>query len=446
MYTIEIPIFVRKVIDRLEAKGFEAWIVGGCIRDFLRGCIPHDWDIATSAQPVQTISVFEDWPVYLTGIRHGTIMVHVDGHPVEITTFRTESVYSDKRRPDTVKFVTQIADDLARRDFTINAMAYHPVRGLYDRFGGKQDLEAGLLRAVGDPDRRFCEDALRILRGVRFLAKTGFAIECNTAQAMRRQLSGLDAVANERILSELNEILTGQYVGRALRSCRDIIAAVLPEVAPMFGLWQHNPHHRYDVWEHTVRAVEAVPNDLVLRWTLLLHDSGKPYSYTVDEQGIGHFRGHAAMSATLARQALTRLRAPRALREQVERLVQLHDYLLGQEQKIVQRRMAKLGEDTVRRLLRVKKGDCSAQGIFSIHLAELWQTEQLVETICAADGCFCLKDLAIDGHAVRELGFCGPEIGLMLRRLLDQVIDGQIPNQRAALYGLAKLWKENQDV
>ena len=200
-------------------------------------------------------------------------------------------------------------------------MAYHPARGLCDPFGGQADLRRGVLRAVGDPDTRFAEDALRILRGVRFQAQTGFALEPQTAYAMRRQLARLDGIARERVLAELNGILTGRYAGRALRACREILAAVLPELSPMFGLCQHNPHHRYDVWEHTVRAVEAVPADLTLRWVMLLHDCGKPHAYTIDAAGVGHFKGHPRISCALAAQALARLRAPGALREAVCRLV-----------------------------------------------------------------------------------------------------------------------------
>lgn len=444
--SICLPVPVRTAIDCLEHAGHTAYAVGGGVRDSLRGADPHDWDLATSARPEQTCAALAGYPVALTGAKHGTVTAKVGGMALEITTYRAESGYTDGRRPDTVRFLPRIEDDLARRDFTVNAMAYHPVRGLCDPFGGQADLEHGLIRAVGDPDKRFAEDALRILRGVRFVSKTGFSIERQTALAMRRQLARLDGIAHERVFDELTGLLTGRYAGRALRACRDILAAVLPEIAPMFGLCQHNPHHRYDVWEHTVRAVEAVPADPVLRWVLLLHDSGKPHAYTMGEDGIGHFKGHPAISRDLAERALARLRAPAALRETVCDLVALHDYPLGQEEKIIRRRLAKLGEDRVRRLLAIKKADCTGQDTFSIHLAELLETERLVNAVCAAGACLSLRDLAVNGHTMRRLGFSGPEIGRVLHALLMAVVDQTAENQPEALCALAARWKEDHHV
>ena len=237
-------------------------------------------------------AVFADARVLTTGLRHGTLTVLTDGGPLEITTYRTEDGYSDGRHPDGVRFVTDIREDLARRDFTVGAMAWHPERGLCDPFGGQTDLKNGVLRAVGNADTRFQEDALRILRGLRFASKLGFAIEPETAAAMRRQVHRLDCIAAERIREELTGLLCGRYVQRTLMAYADLITSALPELAPMQGCQQQNPHHLYDVWEHTVRAVGQVPAEPVLRWAMLLHDSGKPACKTVDEQGIGHFRGH----------------------------------------------------------------------------------------------------------------------------------------------------------
>lgn len=436
-----LPPPVWQTIERLEQAGFTAWVVGGCVRDSLRGQTPHDWDLTTDARPEQMRTVFPQ--AKPTGLQHGTVTVPVQGMALEITTFRTEAAYTDGRHPDRVQFVRRVEDDLARRDFTVNAMAYHPIRGLCDPFGGQNDLKHGLLRAVGDPDARFTEDALRILRGVRFAAKTGFVIEQKTGYAMRRQLARLDGIAPERVLTELNGLLTGRYVGRALRSERQIVAAVLPELAPMFGLCQHNPHHLYDVWEHTVRAVEAVPDDLILRWVMLLHDSGKPHAYTIDAQGVGHFKGHPRISRTLAEQALTRLRASNALRETVCKLVELHDYPLGQEQKIVHRRLSRLGECCVRQLLAIKKADCTGQNTFSVHLAELQQTERLVNVLCAQNACLSVRDLAIDGNDLCTMGFSGPAVGQTLRGLLAAVLDGAVDNQPDALRAWVARQKED---
>ena len=441
---IALPAAVRTAIDRLESAGYPAWAVGGCVRDSLRGLPPHDWDLTTAARPEAVCAVFAGERVLETGIRHGTVTVLLDGMPLEITTYRAEGAYSDGRRPDRVTFIDRIEDDLARRDFTVNAMAYSPVRGLCDPFGGRADLERGLLRAVGDPDARFTEDGLRILRGARFESKTGFSIEPETARAMRRQLARLDGVAAERVFAELTGLLTGRWVGRALRTERDVIARALPEVTPMFGLCQHNPHHRYDVWEHTVRAVEAAPAEPALRWAMLLHDSGKPACYTIDSKGVGHFKGHPAVSRALAEQAFERLRAGHALRDEVLDLVELHDYPLGQDEKTVRRRLARLGEARVRRLLLVKKCECTGQDTYDVHLAELQQTERLVNAVLAADACLSLRDLAVSGRDLTALGLHGRAVGETLRWLLAQVVDGALPNDPETLRGAAAQRKEER--
>lgn len=441
---IRLPKAVCAVIEQIEACGYTTWVVGGCVRDSLRGAVPNDWDLTTSARPEQVQKMFSR--VRLTGIQHGTVTVLQDNMALEVTTYRGESTYTDGRHPDEVHFLSRVEDDLARRDFTINAMAYHPVRGLCDPFGGMEDLQNGILRAVGDPDARFEEDALRILRGVRFVGKTGFEIEQQTVYAMYRQLYRLETIASERVFMELDALLISRYVGRALRAYRAIIAAVLPEVAPMFGLCQHNPHHLYDVWEHTVRAVEAIPAQSVLRWVMLLHDSGKPHTYTIDDNGVGHFYGHPAVSARLAEQALIRLRASNALRIQVTSLVALHDQRIEQKEKLVRRYLAKHGEESIRQLLLIKKADCTGQETFPVHLQQLQQTEQLINQICAQSPCLTLHELAVDGHIMCEMGLSGRDIGAVLTWLLEQVVDGIIPNEPDTLRACAEKWKESHYV
>ncbi len=440
---IALPHAVGVVIETLERAGHTAWVVGGCVRDSLCGVTPHDWDLTTSARPDAMQKLFPK--VRLTGVQHGTVTVIQDDMALEVTTYRGEGAYTDGRRPDAVCFLSRVEEDLARRDFTINAMAYHPVRGLCDPFGGREDLQAGLLRAVGDPDQRFTEDALRILRGVRFAAKTGFTIEPHTVYAMYRQMQRLAHIASERVFAELCTILTSRYTGRSLRQYRAVLAVVLPELAPMFGLCQHNPHHCYDVWEHTVRTVEAIPAQPVLRWTMLLHDSGKPHTYTIDEAGVGHFYGHPKVSAELAHQILMRLRAPNALRTQVETLVEFHDHGIGQEERQVRRALAKHGEAVVRQLLAVKKADYTGQNTFPVHLQELQHTERLVNGICAQAPCLTLQTLAVDGYTMQELGLSGVSIGEGLRWLLTQVVEGQVPNEPEALRACASEWKESRD-
>lgn len=275
---------------------------------------------------------------------HRTQARHADRahgrRPLEITTYRTEGGYSDGRHPDGVRFVTDIREDLARRDFTVGAMAWHPERGLCDPFGGQTDLKNGILRAVGDADTRFQEDALRILRGLRFASKLGFAIEPETAAAMRRQVHRLHCIAAERIREELTGLLCGRYVQRTLMTYADLITSALPELAPMQGCQQQNPHHLYDVWEHTVRAVGQVPAEPVLRWAMLLHDSGKPACKTVDEQGIGHFRGHPKVSREIAERVVARLRFSTEDSERILLLVERHDTPLGDNEKLVRRSLS----------------------------------------------------------------------------------------------------------
>ena len=284
---MRLPEHAAHAIRRLERAGFEAWAVGGCVRDNLRGVEPHDWDLCTSASPAQMQAAFADARVLTTGLRHGTLTVLTDGGPLEITTYRTEGGYSDGRHPDGVRFVTDIREDLARRDFTVGAMAWHPERGLCDPFGGQTDLKNGVLRAVGDADTRFQEDALRILRGLRFASKLGFAIE--------RQVHRLDCIAAERIREELTGLLCGRYVQRTLMAYADLITSALPELAPMQGCQQQNPHHLYDVWEHTVRAVGQVPAEPVLRWAMLLHDSGKPGTSQGEPRAVARAPAAAAV-------------------------------------------------------------------------------------------------------------------------------------------------------
>ena len=435
---MRLPEHAARAIAQLEQAGFEAWAVGGCVRDSLRGAEPHDWDLCTSAFPAEMQAVFADERVLTTGLKHGTLTVLTPDGPLEITTYRTEGGYSDGRHPDGVHFVRDIREDLSRRDFTVGAMAWHPERGLCDPFGGRKDLENGVLRAVGDADTRFEEDALRILRGLRFAAKLGFAIEPETVSAMRRQVKRLDCIAAERIRDELTGLLCGRYVQRTLMQYADLIAAALPELAPMQGCQQQNAHHLYDVWEHTVRAVGQVPAVPALRWAMLLHDSGKPACKTVDEQGVGHFRGHPKASLALSRELLPRLRFSSTDTERILLLVERHDAPLGDTEKLVRRSLSRIGEARFRDLLAVKKGDAVGQGTSRDSVAQLWRTEELLNRVLAQEQCFSLRQLEVNGRDMQSLGLCGAAIGEMLQYLLDAVIDGQTANEREALLALAQ--------
>ncbi|WNX86664.1 HD domain-containing protein [Agathobaculum sp. NTUH-O15-33] len=428
-----LPAGVLRALQKLEARGYEAWAVGGCVRDSLRGRRPHDYDLCTAASPAEMREVFAGERVLDTGAKHGTLTVLTDSGPVEITAFRIEGAYSDGRRPDEVRFVREVTADLARRDFTVNAMAWHPERGLCDPFGGQADLKNGLLRAVGDPDARFAEDALRILRAVRFAAKTGFTVQRDTAHAMRRQRHRLNQIAHERVREELTRLLCGRFVCRALMAFSDVLIEVLPELAPMPGCAQQNPHHLYNVWEHSVLAVGQVPAEPVLRLSALLHDCGKPACKTVDENGVGHFYGHPAVSRVLAEQIVRRLRFSKDEAESVLFLVEHHDRPLGDSDKLIRRRLAQIGEKRFRELLMIKKGDAVGQGTHPEDVAALLETERLLENVLAAEACFSLRQLAVKGNDMIALGLAGPAVGDMLDALLGAVIDGFVPNERNAL-------------
>lgn len=441
---IRLPDHAACAIERLEAAGFETWAVGGCVRDSLRGAVPHDWDLCTAARPEQMQAVFAGERVLATGLKHGTLTLLTDGGPLEITTFRADGGYSDGRHPDGVRFVGHVEDDLARRDFTVGAMAYHPERGLCDPFGGQDDLQDGILRAVGDPDARFQEDALRILRAVRFASQLGFAVELETAAAMRRQAARLDCIAAERIREELTGMLCGRFAQRALMEFTDILGMVLPELVPMFGCAQQNPHHLYDVWEHSVRATGQVPAEPVLRWSMLLHDCGKPACKTVDENGIGHFYGHPKVSREIAGRILRRLRFSNEDSERILLLVEQHDRPLGDTDKLVRRRLSQIGEDRFRDLLAVKKGDAVGQGTHPEDVAWLHGMERCLNDVLAAESCFSLRQLAVDGNDIKALGLSGPAVGEMLHALLGAVIDGQADNTREALTALARARMEER--
>ena len=441
---IRLPAHAARAIEQLEGAGFETWAVGGCVRDSLRGAAPHDWDLCTAARPEQMKAVFAGERVLETGLKHGTLTLLTDGGPLEITTFRADGGYSDGRHPDAVRFVGSVEDDLARRDFTVGAMAWHPARGLCDPYGGLDDLQDGILRAVGDPDARFTEDGLRILRAVRFASQLGFAVEPQTAAAMRRQVGRLNCVAAERVREELTRMLCGRFVQRALLSYRDVLAAVLPELVPMFDCAQQNPHHLYDVWEHSVRAVGQVPAVPALRWAMLLHDCGKPACKTIDEKGVGHFYGHPKVSREIAERIVQRLRFSGAESARILLLVEQHDRPLGENDKLVRRRLSQIGEARFRDLLAIKKGDAVGQGTHPEDVAWLYGMEQCLDRVLAADACFSLRQLAVNGDDMLALGLSGPAVGAMLHDLLRAVIDEQADNTRGALLALARARMEER--
>lgn len=431
---IPLPPQVNLVLDALQDAGYEAYVVGGAVRDALRGCPGSDWDIATSARPDQMQTVFSAFSMIETGLKHGTVTVLVDHMPLEITTYRIDGAYTDHRRPEQVQFTRCLEEDLARRDFTINALAYHPKTGVVDCFGGQEDLAAGLIRCVGDPDTRFQEDGLRILRALRFASVFSMEIEPRTAAAIHRNRALLAHISVERIQSELTKLLCGSGVVSVLREFADVAAECIPECAPMFGFNQHNPHHDRDVWEHTLQVVASIPGQPVLRWAALLHDIGKPASFQIAPDGIGHFYGHAEKSTQLAGEILSRLRFEHTARDQILTLIRHHDTPVTPDRKPLKRLMSRLGVDTTRQLIEVQKADTF--GLSSQYLDRLdtyAAAEQAIEAILSEESCFSLKDLCINGNDLIALGFRGKEIGRALSRCLNAVMEETIPNEREAL-------------
>ena len=432
-----LPEYIQNCIDLLENAGFAAYAVGGCVRDACLGLQPHDYDLCTSALPSQTEEVFKDYRLVLAGEKHGTVTVLTKGGPVEITTFRTEGGYRDNRHPDWVKFVPDIQGDLARRDFTINAMAYSPRRGFADPFGGREDLNNHILRAVGDPEARFAEDSLRILRGVRFAARFGLIPEEKTMDAMLAQAGLMENLARERVFEELCKLLLAVKWSDITRFA-PILAAVIPELAPMIGFDQHSPHHAYDLITHTAHVVEGVPATLPLRWAALLHDTGKVATFTRDATGRGHFYGHAKESAAIADGILRRLKAPTALREEVVTLIGRHMTRLQPDRKFLRRQVSKFGFALVEAELFLQEADMGSKGTGEDDGSSLFaEVRGILGELKAEDACLNLKDLAVNGNDLMALGFHGKEIGSCLNFLLEQVIEEQLPNEKTALLAFA---------
>ena len=407
--------------------------MGGCVRDSILGLIPSDYDMCTSALPEQTEAVFSGFSLVLAGKKHGTVGVVTRGGVVEITTFRTEGEYRDNRHPEWVKFVPDIEGDLSRRDFTVNAMAYSPTRGFADPFGGREDLNNHILRAVGDPEARFKEDSLRILRGARFAAKYDLVPEEATLDAMVQLRGLMDNLARERIFEELCKLLLSADTEDLLRFA-PILAAAIPELEPMIGFNQRSPHHAYDLFTHTAHVTAGVPAELTLRWAGLLHDTGKIATFTTDETGRGHFYGHAKVSAQLADAILHRLKAPTALREGAVELIGLHMTKLPLEKKAMRRWLGKLGPGKMDALLKLQAADMGSKGTgHPEEFAQFDQLKALVAEIEAENSCLSLKDLAVNGHDLMALGLSGREIGSCLNDLLGRVLDEQLPNEKEAL-------------
>lgn len=434
--TMDMPKNVDIAINLLQSAGFEAYAVGGCVRDSLLGKTPNDWDITTSAKPENMKSVFADFHCIDTGIKHGTVTVVIDGEPLEITTFRLDGEYEDNRHPKSVTFTSNLGADLGRRDFTVNAMAYSKKTGTVDLFGGQNDLKNKIIRCVGDPDRRFNEDALRILRALRFASALDFEIEEKTAQSLLKNRALLGNISEERIAKELLKLVCGKGAKQILTDFAPVLFEILPELQPMYKNSHDNPHHCYDIYEHTLIAVESIDPEPTLRFAMLLHDCGKPAVKKFDENGVAHFYGHQRISAEISAQILARLKVSNKFRDEILFLVSNHDrWELYENTEKMPRYLSKFGLDGVLNLLKVMRADVLAQSPeYRYRLDQIADAEETAKNLAAQKPCLSLSELQINGRTLMDIGIPqGRKLGAVLAQLLDEVIDGVTKNTQEAL-------------
>lgn len=445
-YNLSLPAYAVRILSVLEAAGYEAWCVGGWVRDALLQRTAYDLDITTNALPnqVSDICVAAGLKVIPTGLKHGTLTIGVDGHLVEVTTYRSDGSYGDGRHPDTVCMGASLEEDLARRDFTINALAYHPQKGVKDLFGGISDLEAQKIRAVGDPALRFQEDYLRILRALRFSSQLGFSIEDQTEAALFTYAGRLSRLSVERVANELDGILCGCNVLSILMNYIEVLGVVLPELLPMRNFDQHTPYHCYDVLEHTAHVVMHVRPTSLMRWAALLHDVGKPSCFSQDETGRGHFYGHPLKSKEMSIALLKRLHKSTAFISDLCFLVEFHDEDIEPTPLAIKQLLRQIDgrSDLVYDLCELKRADTKGQSSLALERFELAnEVERMLDEVLAQKAAYCLKDLKLSGDDVVELGLePGPQIGELLNAALDAVITGEQENTHENLRVFAKAW------
>lgn len=444
-FRIKIPDNANTIINTLQNNGHSAYVVGGCVRDSLMGRIPHDWDICTSATPEQMLEIFKDFRVIETGLKHGTVTIVIDGEQYECTTYRIDGKYSDNRRPDNVTFTNDLVEDLKRRDFTINAMAYNDIEGLIDPFGGTEDIKENTIQCVGSAKDRFGEDALRILRAIRFASQLDFTIELNTDWQIHQQYKSLENISVERINSEFCKIVNSDNFCVELLLYKDVFALFIPELKDMFDFPQKNPHHDYDVFGHTVHAVENCnSDDLTVRLAVFFHDFGKPHSYQDGEDGIRHFKGHGRVSADMTDVIMKRLKFDNETRNNVVQLVYYHDATLEVGKKYVKRWLNKLGEKQFRRLLDVRRADIKGQKVVCStdkkdKIEKLDIIEKLIDEVIQENQCFTLKDLAVNGNDLIQIGYKpDKQLGEILNMLLNGVINDEFENKKDSLLNIVK--------
>lgn len=425
----------KTALEMLKEGGFEAFLIGGSVRDYLMGLPIGDIDVATNATPYEVEDIFKDYNVIETGIKHGTVTVILEGEPVEITTYRSEGEYSDNRHPDNVEFSRSLRDDVIRRDFTVNGVAYSFENGFCDLVGGIEDINNGIIRCIGDAETRFREDALRIMRALRFSSVLGFTIEENTKIAIRKCKDLLKNISAERIREETVKLICGKNAYEVLEEFPDVLGVILPEIKPLIGFEQINRHHIYDVYTHTLKAMTQSRPSKTIRLALLFHDIGKPACATFDEKGEMHFYSHPKKSAEITESIMTRLRFDNDTKNKVVTLVKFHDSPITVQEgnypdrRRIKRIMSQIGEKLIYDLIEIKRCDNSAQNPDYYRGDEFYgKTLEMIDEIIGEKECFSVKDLKINGNDLLRMGYKGKEIGETLRICLDGVIDGRIKN------------------
>jgi len=448
MLKINIPKNPALAVKMLIDSGFEAGVVGGCIRDALMNKIPHDWDICTSATPDEIQSVFRDFKQLTVGLKHGTVVIFINGEELEITTYRIDGIYSDGRRPDNVSFTRNLVEDLSRRDYTQNAIFFNESVGIIDPFNGVSDIQHKIIRCVGDSNKRLKEDALRILRGIRFASNLDFTVEESTKTAMFRNKELLINISKERIAVEFIKMLQGKNVMNTLDEFQEIISCIIPEIKAMIGFEQNNPYHCYDIWKHTLITVNNVEG-LILRLTMFFHDIAKPNCYSIDKHGIGHFYGHADESAEIASEIFKRMKLTNSesitkndIKIVIE-LIKYHDIIINPQKKSVRKILSKLDGniEQFQRLLSVKKADILAQNPDKviIRLKEIDSIQKIFDEVVEENTCITLKNLAINGKDLIAIGVPpGKIIGEILNQLLEDVLAENLSNEKESLLTAAK--------
>ncbi len=436
-----IPSYVRMVMSKLLEHGFEAHVVGGAVRDMLIQKSPEDWDIATNAKPDTVKQIFKN--TVDTGLKHGTVSVVQDGEMVEVTTYRRESSYSDSRRPDSVEFVSSLQEDLARRDFTINAIAFSPAEGLIDYSQGTEDIKSGIIRCVGSSSERFREDALRMIRAVRFAVQLDFELDSDVIKAIQANAELINRIAVERIREEFNKILVAEKVEKGLRLLHltGLLGEVLPEIEQSVDFSQNNPHHEFSLFEHTIKSVGNINPQLQLRLAMLFHDVGKIYTKTVDKNGVGHFYNHEIMSVKIADTIMKRMKYDNRTREKVIRLVRWHDYRIKPCEVSVRKAVYRIGKEDFEDYLLIRNADIRAQG--SRYLDEKLEQQRMIEGIYRkvlnSGDPLSLKELVVNGNDLLNAGVReGQDIKAALNYLIKKVLEDPSLNQKHVLLGLVK--------